>query len=78
MAKIEEIREIIQGEVSDRIKVEEIPADGLLEDYGIDSLDKASVFMAIEDKYGVSIPDTDMEKLKTLNDIISHIEKKGL
>lgn len=76
MAKLEEIKEIIKAELSDRINIEEIPADGLLEDYGIDSLDRASVFMAIEDKYGISIPDLDLEKLRTLNDIIAYIDTK--
>ena len=75
MATIEEIKEILKAEVS-RVNVDEIPADGLLSDYDIDSLDRSSVFMAIEDKYSISIPDNDLEKLGTINSIIDYINEK--
>lgn len=75
MATIEEIKEILKAEVS-RVNVDEIPADGLLSDYDIDSLDRSSVFMAIEDKYNISIPDNDIGKLNSINNIIDYVNEK--
>lgn len=76
MATINEIKEIIKAEVNDRVNVEEIPGDSKLEDYGIDSLDRSSIFMAIEDKYDISIPDADLSKLTTLDGIIDYISNQ--
>lgn len=48
----------------------------LTEDLGADSLDLADVLMAIEDDFDVEIPDEDIEKIKTVGDIVSYIEDK--
>jgi acyl carrier protein len=76
MATIEEIKEIIKAEVNERINVNDIPADDSLEDHGIDSLDRSSIFMTIEDKYGISIPDSDLGKLTTFSNIVTYINQK--
>jgi acyl carrier protein len=44
-------------------------------DSGLDSLDFATVMMALEDKYGITISEDDIERLRTLNAIIGHIEQ---
>ena len=76
MATIEEIKNIIKAEVSNRVNVDEIPVDDNLSDHDIDSLDRSSIFMEIEDKYGISIPDIDLERLRTLNDIVTYVDNK--
>lgn len=43
-------------------------------DSGLDSLDFATVMMALEDKYGVAISEDDLEKLRSLNAIVAFIE----
>ena len=77
MATIEEIKEIIKEEVKERVDIDALDADASLDDAGIDSLDMSSVFMNIEDKYGIKIPDADIEKLKTVNDIVSYVNDKS-
>ncbi len=47
----------------------------LIEDLGADSLDAVELNMAIEDEFGVEIPDTALAELKTVGDLVSHIEK---
>lgn len=46
----------------------------LIEDLGADSLDAVELNMAIEDAFGVEIPDTALAELKTVGDLVSHID----
>ncbi|MFI3254669.1 MAG: acyl carrier protein [Eubacteriales bacterium] len=46
----------------------------LIEDLGADSLDAVELNMAIEDTFGVEIPDTALAELKTVGDLCQHIE----
>ncbi|WP_422777377.1 acyl carrier protein [Pseudomonas mediterranea] len=45
-------------------------------DQGIDSMDIFAIMLAIQDHYQIQIPDSDIENLKTLNDLISYIDSK--
>ena len=47
----------------------------LIEDLGADSLDFVELVMAFEDEFGISLPDEDVGKLKTINDIGEYISK---
>ncbi|MBI4833813.1 MAG: acyl carrier protein [Planctomycetes bacterium] len=44
-------------------------------DLGADSLDTVELVMEMEDAFGLSIPDEDAEKIQTVNDAITYIEK---
>ena len=57
-------------------KVEDIKLDSrLVEDLGADSLDVVELIMTFEDEFGVSLPDEEVEKMKTIKDVITYIEK---
>ena len=45
----------------------------LTADLGIDSLGLTELTLAIEEDFGVTIPDSDAEKIKTVNDIIIYL-----
>lgn len=45
-------------------------------DLGADSLDTVELVMAIEEEFGIEIPDQDAEKISTLNQAIQFIEQK--
>jgi len=45
-------------------------------DQGIDSMDIFAIMLAIQDHYQIQIPDSDIENLKTLNDLASYIDSK--
>ena len=47
----------------------------LAEDLNIDSLDAVELVMAIEEKFGVKIPDEELGNLLTVFDIIRAVEK---
>ena len=47
----------------------------LVEDLGADSLDVVELVMTFEDEFGVTLPDEDVAKMKTVGDIVAYIKK---
>lgn len=45
------------------------------EDLGADSLDAVELIMAMEEVFGISIPDEDAEELKTVQQAIDYVTK---
>ena len=55
-------------------KIDQItPASRLVEDLGADSLDIVELIMAFEDEFGVSLPDEDIAKMKTVGDVVKFV-----
>ncbi len=48
----------------------------LVDDLGADSLDTLELVMALEEEFGIEIPDEDAEKIATVKDAIQYIESK--
>ena len=74
---IENIKAIFRKEVDKRVDVEGMDPDKSITDQGVDSLDQSSVFLALEDEFGVKIEDSDIEKLDTLNKILEFIKQEN-
>ncbi len=53
------------------------PEASFIDDLGADSLDIVELVMAMEEEFEIEIPDEDAEKLKTVHDVTSYLEKKG-
>ena len=70
----EKVRSIVSEQLSidnpDTITLE----TSLTEDLEADSLDAVEVIMALEDEFGIEIPDEEAEHFKTVNDICKFIE----
>jgi acyl carrier protein len=47
----------------------------LINDLEADSLDAVEVIMAIEDEFGIEIPDEEAEHFKTIGDIYKFVEE---
>lgn len=47
-----------------------------IEDLGADSLDLYEFIMALEEEFGVEIPNEDLGKIKTVNDCVEYIKSK--
>ncbi len=61
------------------VKPEEvIPEASFINDLGADSLDTVELVMALEEEFGMEIPDEEAEKLKTVGDAIKYIEEKSV
>ena len=74
MAIFDDVRDVVVEQLSaapDAVKLE----SKIIEDLGADSLDVVELVMALEEKFEVEIPDSDAEKLITINDVVSYIEK---
>jgi acyl carrier protein len=50
------------------------PEAKLIEDLGADSLDAVELVMALEEEFGIEVPDEQAEKLQSVGDIIKYIE----
>ena len=58
------------------LPVEKITADAkIVEDLGADSLDVVELLSQLEDEFGITIPDDDVEKLHTVADVAAALEK---
>ena len=70
---LDKVKEIIVeqlGADADQIK----PESNFVDDLGADSLDTVELIMSFEEEFGVEIPDTEAEKIKTVQDVINYIE----
>jgi|TARA_B100000925_G_scaffold149116_1_gene111916 acyl carrier protein len=66
--------------ISDATKIEASRINAttnFVEDLKLDSLDIVELMMKMEDEFGVEIPEEDAEGLKTVQDVVSYLEKKN-
>ncbi len=69
----EKVKEIIV----DKLAVDESavkPEAAFVEDLGADSLDLVDLIMALEEEFGIDIPDEDAQKIKTIGDAVNYIK----
>jgi len=50
------------------------PTSSFVEDLGADSLDTVELVMALEEEFGIEIPDSDAEKINTVQDAVDFVE----
>lgn len=48
-----------------------------VDDLKADSLDVVELVMEFEDEFGITIPDDDYEKIRTVGDAVDYIEEKS-
>ena len=71
----EKIKSIIAEQLG--VKPEEVtPQASFIEDLGADSLDTVELVMALEEEFGIEIPDEDAEKMATVGDAAKYIDEK--
>ncbi|MBI5124485.1 MAG: acyl carrier protein [Candidatus Omnitrophica bacterium] len=72
----DKIRQIIAEQLG--VKKEEVTDSAkFVDDLGADSLDTVELVMALEEEFGIEIPDEDAEKLATVGDALRYIEEKS-
>ncbi len=75
MAVHDKITDIIVEQLG--VKREEVtPEASFVDDLGADSLDTVELVMALEEEFGIEIPDEDAEKIQTVGDAIKYIDEK--
>ena len=71
---LDKIREIVVEQLG--VDAEQVtPEANFVDDLGADSLDTVELIMAFEEEFDVEIPDTDAEKIKTVQDVMDYIEE---
>ena len=53
------------------------PASSFVDDLGADSLDRVELIMALEETFGMEIPDEDAEKISTVQDAVDYIQRNA-
>lgn len=74
MTVAEKVKEMIIKQLDSK-ESEVVPEARFIDDLGADSLDIVELIMALEDEYGLEIPDEDAEKIETVGDAIRYIEE---
>lgn len=70
------VKEVIVEQLGvdpERVKLEA----SFIDDLGADSLDIVELVTAMEEEFGIEIPDEDAEKLKTVGDVSNYLSAKG-
>ncbi|KAB2953767.1 acyl carrier protein [Heliorestis acidaminivorans] len=76
MSKIhEEVIDVIT-EVVGNLEIKEENLDTELKKLGIDSLETFNVLFELEEKFGITFPEEDVEKLNTINSLAKYINEK--
>jgi len=72
----DKIKSIIAEQLG--VKVEEVVEKAsFTDDLGADSLDTVELVMALEEEFGIEIPDEDAEKMSTVSQAIQYIQEKA-
>lgn len=71
---LEKVKELI----AEQLGVDDLdsitPTTSLMNDLEADSLDAVEIVMAIEDEFGIEIPDEEAEGFKNIGDIVEYVE----
>ncbi len=70
---LEKVRTMLANQLN--VQVDKVKEDSrIVEDLGADSLDMIEMLMALEEEFGITVPDEDAESLKTVGDIVKYID----
>lgn len=73
------VAERIENVIVDQLGVdcEEVTPDAtFVHDLGADSLDQVEIIMAVEEEFGIEIPDDDAERLTTVAEATAYVERR--
>ncbi|GMM50731.1 acyl carrier protein [Starmerella bacillaris] len=55
----------------------EVSATATFQDLGLDSLDAVELMVAVEEEFGIEIPDTDSDEIKSVSDAVEYISAQS-
>lgn len=68
------VKEIIVEELG--VEADKVTSEAsFVDDLGADSLDTVELVMALEEEFGIDIPDEDAERMRTVGDAVAYIEE---
>ena len=72
--------EKVQAIVAEQLNVEKDKVQmetNFVEDLNADSLDQVELIMAVEDEFGIEVPDEVVQEIRTVGDIVKVLENNG-
>ncbi len=72
MTTFEKIQEIIEDTLKFDGEIKE--TSDLFKDLEADSLDAVELMMAVEEEFGVTVPDEELPNLHTVKDIVTYVD----
>ena len=70
---IDKVKEILADTLG--VSEDELSADtNIATDLGADSLDVVEILMAIQDEFDVEVPDSEIENIRTIGELVEFIE----
>lgn len=69
----------IKAAIIEKLGVEDskvTPEASFINDLGADSLDTVELIMELENRFQITIPDEDQEKIQTVGDAINYVKSK--
>ncbi len=76
---MEAILERVKEVIGEQLGVEDLDIITLettfIDDLGADSLDIVELIMALEEEFGMEIPEAEAEKISSVGDVVEYIEK---
>jgi acyl carrier protein len=72
----EELFDKVKEVIAEQLNVDAAditPESAFVDDLGADSLDIVELVMALEEEFGISIPDEEAENIRTVGDAVNYI-----
>ncbi|MFA4915675.1 MAG: acyl carrier protein [Syntrophales bacterium] len=77
MALEEKVINLIMEQL-DVSREECVPSASFQDDLGADSLDLVELIMEMEENFGIQIDDDEIEKIRTIQDVIDFLKNRGI
>ncbi|MCA9532406.1 MAG: acyl carrier protein [Myxococcales bacterium] len=72
----QELKEALREIVAEVAEIDEVPDDAKFADLGIDSMMAIEIVADVERKYGISMPEEELQDLVTLNAVYEKVRAK--
>ncbi len=73
---MEAVTEKVTSIIIEQLSVDKesvVPVANLLDDLGADSLAVVELVMALEEEFGIEVPDDDVENIRTVKDVAEYV-----
>lgn len=74
METLDKIRELIAEQLD--VDIDKLKAETTFEEIEADSLDLVELVMSLEEEFEIEISDEEIEKIKSVNDIVNYINSR--
>ncbi|WP_340111709.1 acyl carrier protein [Maribellus mangrovi] len=72
----EKVIELLKGDKNVGLDFNKLKTDYSLNDQGMDSLGKMTLFFGIEEEFNIEVPDEEVDSVDTIDEIVKLVESK--